>query len=209
MSKSTVSQSAQGDAVSSYASAAQGFTALQARGFIERLKSFYGTEFNRKWAGVQPAMLEETICASFRAVSAEQLARCFKRISTSSCDFCPSIPTLLAWCFEGEMLSDLEAYRMAGDERITDPLVYETVRRIGFWDLRHKAESQMRPAFIEMYKAVKGEYMGGARFVIPKVIAAPKSIFQPETTEQKTARRACAAQAIAQMRGRMAQECRA
>ncbi|AXI03882.1 hypothetical protein [Aquirhabdus parva] len=209
MFKLSLSQSAQGHAASSHASGAQGFTALQARGFIERLKSFYGAEFNRKWAGVQPAMLEETICASFRAVSPEQLARCFKRISTSSCDFCPSIPTLLAWCFEGEFLSDLEAYRRAGDERITDPLVYETVRRIGFWDMRHKAESQMRPVFMEVYKAVKGEYMGGARFAIPKAIAAPKSIFEPETAAQKAARQACAAQAIAQMRGQMGKECRA
>ncbi len=177
------------------------FTAVQARQFIERLRSFYGAEFNRKWAGVAPAMLEETICASFRAVAPEQLAKCFKRISTSACDFCPSIPTLLAWCFEGELLSDAEAYRMSGDAQIRDALVYEAVRRLGFWEMRHKHEAQMRPAFIEVYKAVKSEYMGGARWTIPKAIAAPATIHHPETPAQKTRRQQLAAQAIAQIRG--------
>lgn len=162
------------------------FTRDDAVKFIERLKSFYGAEFNRKWEGVKPEMMIETICASFRGVEQHHISKCFRRISTSCSDFCPSIPTLLSWCFDGELQSDYEAYQDACRiDHVTDANVYEAIRRIGFWNFEHKSENVMRPAFIEAYKAVKAEYMSGTRFEIPKKIEAPKEEVVEELTEEQ------------------------
>jgi len=147
------------------------FSKKDAEQFIERLKCFYGAEFNRKWANVAPVMLVETICATFQNITPQQLQTCLKRISVSSSEFCPSLPALLALCYS-EIKSEQEAYRLMSDiKNIKDPLVYEVHKRIGSWAWGHMQESKARPLFIEIYREVKAEVMSGKVFVIPAPVA--------------------------------------
>lgn len=155
-------------------------TSDEAAEFLDQLKAFYGSsEFTRKWNGVESSALVATVCATFQGTTHAQRVICFRMIAASGTEFCPSLPTLLAWCYANEILPDYEAYHLACDGRARkDPLVYETMRR-------HGAFQPSRKEFMTGYAAVKAEYIGGARFAVPVKIAAPPVETQKPTEAQK------------------------
>ena len=160
------------------------FSKQDAEQFIERLKCFYGAEFNRKWAGVAPAMLVETVQATFQGITPDQMQTCLKRIKVSSSEFCPSLPSLLALCYS-EIKSEHEAYKLTSDPDINDPLVYETIHRIGSYDFKNIRDSKAKPLFVETYRQVKADYMSGQRFEIPPKVEYKERPKPPELTEEE------------------------
>lgn len=160
------------------------FSKKDAEQFIERLKCFYGAEFNRKWANVAPVMLVETVYATFQGITTDQLQTCLKRISVSSSEFCPSLPSLLALCYS-EIKSEHEAYKLTCEPDMDDPLVYETLNRIGVYDFKNMQESKAKPLFVETYRQVKADYMSGARYEIPPKVEYKSRPPRPEFTEEE------------------------
>ena len=68
---------------------------------------------------------------------------------------------------------------------ITDPLVYETLHRIGEFDFKNMSESKARPLFNETYREVKAEYLAGKRFEIPVPVEYKAPPKEPELTEEE------------------------
>ena len=61
-----------------------------------------------------------------------------------------------------------QAYIDAAQHKYVHAVVYETARRIGFLDMRNKAEVITYPFWQQIYPKVCQEYSNGAKFVLPK-----------------------------------------
>lgn len=60
------------------------------------------------------------------------------------------------------------AYLDAAQQKYVHAVVYETARRVGFLDMRNKAEVTTYPSWQKIYPKVCQEYSNGAKFVLPK-----------------------------------------
>ena len=61
-----------------------------------------------------------------------------------------------------------QAYLDAATECYDHAVAYETARRVGFWDMRSKAESMTYSRWQQLYPRVCHEYANGASFRLPK-----------------------------------------
>jgi hypothetical protein len=70
--------------------------------------------------------------------------------------FAPTIPEFRVWCLQGSAgFTDVNtAYTNAANQKYPDAATYETARRVGFFELRTRAETSTKPAFIKHYEAV-------------------------------------------------------
>lgn len=60
------------------------------------------------------------------------------------------------------------AYLDAAQQKYIHAVVYETARRVGFSDMRSKAETLTYPSWQQIYPKVCQEYSNGAIFTLPK-----------------------------------------
>lgn len=61
-----------------------------------------------------------------------------------------------------------EAYMNAANQKYPHVVIYETARRLGFWELKTQAESQSWKTWQEIYPKVCDEHSSGVRFSLPK-----------------------------------------
>lgn len=61
-----------------------------------------------------------------------------------------------------------EAYLSAATERYSHAVVYETARRVGFWDIRSRAEAITYQRWQQIYPKVCSEHANGTSFTLPK-----------------------------------------
>ncbi|WP_169391993.1 MULTISPECIES: hypothetical protein [Psychrobacter] len=61
-----------------------------------------------------------------------------------------------------------DAYKAATQGLYAHDVVFETARRLGFWDLKSKAESITYPIWQSLYPKVCREHASGAEFKTPK-----------------------------------------
>ena len=61
-----------------------------------------------------------------------------------------------------------EAYVKASNNQYPHEVVYETARRVGFWELRTQPEVVSYKSWQKHYSEVCSEYVRGARFTLPK-----------------------------------------
>jgi hypothetical protein len=76
-----------------------------------------------------------------------------------------------------------EAFREACHGRFPHEVVYEAVRRLGAWELRHWSDAQGRREFMPVYAAVCAEYRQGARWALPEARQLPhkrRGPYQPD-----------------------------
>lgn len=59
------------------------------------------------------------------------------------------------------------AYLQACNQEYDTAIAYETAKRVGFYDLRHKSEKETYPRWQQHFLAVCDEVMGGAVFELP------------------------------------------
>lgn len=61
-----------------------------------------------------------------------------------------------------------QAYIDAANEKYTHAVVYETAKRVGFYEMRTHAENQTWPSWQKTYSQVCDEHRSGADFTLPK-----------------------------------------
>lgn len=61
-----------------------------------------------------------------------------------------------------------QAYLEAANGKYVNAVTYETAKRIGFWDIKTKSESQTYPRWQQTYPKVCQEHAQGATFTLPK-----------------------------------------
>lgn len=61
-----------------------------------------------------------------------------------------------------------QAYLDAAQQKYVHAVVYETARRVGFSDMRSKAEAITYPGWQQIYPKVCQEYNNGATFILPQ-----------------------------------------
>ncbi|WP_348549582.1 hypothetical protein AADH33_03505 [Psychrobacter sp. KFRI-CH2-11] len=61
-----------------------------------------------------------------------------------------------------------EAYLSAASKRYAHAVVYETARRVGFWDIKSRAEAITYQRWQQIYPKVCSEHANGASFTLPK-----------------------------------------
>lgn len=74
----------------------------------------------------------------------------------------------LADACEQDYPNSRQAYLDAAQKKYVHAVVYETARRVGFLDMRDKAETVTYPCWQQIYPKVCQEYSNGATFTLPK-----------------------------------------
>lgn len=74
----------------------------------------------------------------------------------------------LANASEQDYPNSRHAYLDAAQQKYVHAVVYETARRVGFSDIRNKAEALTYPSWQQIYPKVCQEYSNGATFALPK-----------------------------------------
>ena len=74
----------------------------------------------------------------------------------------------LADASEQDYPNSRHAYLDAAQQKYVHAVVYETARRIGFSDIKNKAETVTHPSWQQIYPKVCQEYSNGATFVLPQ-----------------------------------------
>lgn len=81
----------------------------------------------------------------------------------------PSPAEFAALCAPDDGLPDVDtAYRRAAVFHWSHPVIYETAKRFGVFELRTLPEHKSRSGFEREYKRVCAEWRSGTRFEIPK-----------------------------------------
>lgn len=62
-----------------------------------------------------------------------------------------------------------QAYLDAANGKYVDAVTYETAKRVGFWDIKTKAESQTYPRWQQIYPKVCQEHANGAVFELQQL----------------------------------------
>lgn len=97
------------------------FTQEMAMRLIAKMRIFHGKKFSDQWAGIEVHEIAEAMVECLSGVSAEQLARGYDRLKTST--FCPSVSEFRAWCSpNADWLTPDEAWaqvQCAADDRNT------------------------------------------------------------------------------------------
>jgi hypothetical protein len=123
------------------------------------MQALYGDSFNRKWADVtknstKPENFISALQFGLSGLSVGQVDRGINVMRSKT--FAPTIPEFRVWCLQGsEGFTDVNtAYTNAANQKYPDAATYETARRVGFFELRTRAETSTKPAFIKHYEAV-------------------------------------------------------
>lgn len=135
--------------------------AIKTREDADNLKRVWWDEFNR--LGMTTDDLQRGILVARKSDSA----------------FLPSLGQFVGWCGSGVGITKHRAWQMAAmsaSQKITDPLVYEAVRRTGRYDVQNGDERTIRPLFFEHYEQVCRESAEGEQFALP----APEPERYPE-----------------------------
>lgn len=74
----------------------------------------------------------------------------------------------LADTSEQDYPNSRHAYLAAAEQKYVHAVVYETARRVGFSDMRNKAETTTYPSWQKIYPKVCQEYSNGAIFTLPQ-----------------------------------------
>ena len=74
----------------------------------------------------------------------------------------------LADTSEQDYPNSRHAYLDAAQQKYVHAVVYEAAQRIGFSDIRNKAEALTYPSWQQIYPKVCQEYSNGATFALPK-----------------------------------------
>lgn len=113
---------------------------------------------------------EATMWANY--LTAKQITkREFEKAKTASLDldFPPNNPKeFLDLGRENKFLDVYTAYQHACHQRYTTVEIYETAKRVGFYELRNHAESKTYPVWQKNYEQVCQEVRQGKSFTLPK-----------------------------------------
>lgn len=74
----------------------------------------------------------------------------------------------LADASEQDYSNSRHAYLDAAQQKYVHAVVYETARRVGFSDIRNKAETVTYPSWQQIYPKLCQEYSNGATLVLPR-----------------------------------------
>ena len=85
--------------------------------------------------------------------------------------FPPNLPEFIGICMREMGLPDSKpAYIDATHSRWSHPVVYETLCRVGQYEVRSQAERDILPTWTAEYAKVCSEWMAGKRFEAPEVL---------------------------------------
>lgn len=139
-----------------------------AKRFWFRMTELYGSAWSAQ-VGDEPTALWSDFLAS---VSPKVIGQAIALAARSGSKFPPHLPEFATLCQQvaGYPPAD-QAYRDAANHHWKHPVVYETARRIGLYEIRRASERDILPAWRSEYAQVCAEAMAGASFEPPKVPA--------------------------------------
>lgn len=80
----------------------------------------------------------------------------------------PTAPADFVALASNEYTDCRQAYLEATNGKYVNAVTYETAKRVGFWDIKTKSESQTYPRWQQIYPKVCQEHAQGATFTLPK-----------------------------------------
>ena len=139
-----------------------------AQRFWMRMGELYGSAWSSQ-AGDMPSKLWSDFLAS---ISPQIIGQAIAMAARSGSKFPPHLPEFAGLCQQaaGYPPAD-QAYRDSANHRWKHPVVYETARRLGLYEIRRASERDILPAWRSEYAKVCAEAMAGASFEPPKVPA--------------------------------------
>lgn len=79
----------------------------------------------------------------------------------------PTAPADFVALASNEYTGCRQAYLEAANGKYVNAVTYETAKRVGFWDIKTKSESQTYPRWQQIYPKVCQEHANGADFTLP------------------------------------------
>lgn len=132
--------------------------------FWERMGKAYGPKWFSQYGNADDGSWWQLL----RHIDPDVIGRAILVAETSGNAWPPSKPEFIALCRAEMGIPDVSAaYRAANHCRWIHEVVYETARRIGVYEVRHRTEKQMLPEFERTYAKVCTEWMTGTRFRVP------------------------------------------
>ena len=155
-----------------------------AQRFWMRMTELYGSAWCSQ-AGEKPSKLWSDILAS---ISPQVIGQAIALAARSGSKFPPHLPEFADLCQRAAGFPSADqAYRDAANARWTHPVVFETCRRVGQFELRRSSERDMLPRWRAAYADVCAEAMAGKTFEAPKVERIERKAPEPATPERAKA----------------------
>lgn len=152
-----------------------------AQRFWIRMTELYGDRWARQYGDAPTPGIWTNLLES---LPPQIIARGLEVLTTRSTPFPPSVGEFMGCCREGcNFPSAREAFRDAAQQRWTHPVVYETYKRVGPYEVRNLAEKIIFPDFQTTYEKVCSEAMMGRTFDLPQRPALTKQPPKPSTPE--------------------------
>ena len=156
--------------------------------FWERMSAIYGT----RWTSSFGESDDGTWAAALGFVEPSAIRSALGKCAVAGGEWPPSLPQFISMCKTEMGIPDSRtAYNFACGMKWAHPVIYETARRVGVFELRNKPERDTWPRWSSTFEKVCTEYMSGARFTPPAVHAITRNK-QEKSSISETARQAMA-----------------
>lgn len=131
--------------------------------------------YDHRWTGRNGEQPSESWKAALAVIPLQAVAAVLAVLPVQFPSWPPSQAEFLAMCLaEMGLPSAQAAYADACHHCWTHPIVYETARRIGVYEVRHRTEKQIFPTWQAQFARVCVEFLGGNTFAPPAAPAVEK-----------------------------------